>query len=397
MRSRRSALSDQAGARPPARLPAASALASALETFKSQAYSDDAIAGVVAPTCSINFGAAGVAYALTRLGSVTGDTVALAQAERWLSAAERRSADADAFDDGDELTPETIGTVSPFHTVCGIATARAFLSRATGDHAREQAALEEFCRATSAPCANLDLTLGRSSVLLVAAILLAGADRAWPAARRLCDYGDELCAGIWRDAAGTSLPYHGIAHGWAGLAYATMLWSRARGVVPPAEARGVLDMLAGLAEPWQQGARWPVSPPSGPSPDQFWPGWCHGNAGYVFLWNLAEATYGDALYAELGERAAGLMRGATGFSSLCCGTAGLSYAALNQYRSSGSERWLSLAFALAEHGAAHDELAGDATTALSLYKGHVGLALLAAELDCPERAAMPLFEYEPET
>ena len=161
------ALSRKAGARRPARLPAASALASALETFKRQAYSDDAIAGAVAPTCSINFGAAGVAYALTRLGSVTGDAVALAQAERWLSAAERMSGAVDAFDDGDELTPETIGTVSPFHTASGIPTARAFLSRATGDHVREQAALEEFCRATSAPCANLDLTLGRSSVLLV--------------------------------------------------------------------------------------------------------------------------------------------------------------------------------------------------------------------------------------
>jgi hypothetical protein len=32
---------------------------------------------------------------------------------------------------------------------------------------------------------------------------------------------------------------------------------------------------------------------------------------------------------------------------------------------------------------------------LSLYKGHAGLALLAIELECPERAAMPLFEFEP--
>ena len=114
---------------------------------------------------------------------------------------------------------------------------RAFLSRATGDHAREQAALDEFLATTAAPCANLDLTLGRSSVLLVAALLLAGASREWPATQRLGSYGDELCAGIWRDAAGESMAYYGIAHGWAGLAYATMMWSRARGIEPPPEAR----------------------------------------------------------------------------------------------------------------------------------------------------------------
>ena len=42
-----------------------------------------------------------------------------------------------------------------------------------------------------------------------------------------------------------------------------------------------------------------------------------------------------------------------------------------------------MAVRLAERGAAEDVLAGDATTPLSLYKGHVGLALLAAELDEP--------------
>jgi hypothetical protein len=389
------ALTSQAGAPAHTRIPAVSALRQVLETFRREASSDDAIANLVAPTCSINFGAAGVAFALTRLGTATGDAVALAHADRWLAAAEQMSTTAEAFDDGDQLTPQTIGIVSPFHTASGLATARAFLSRATGDHARERAALEEFLAATAAPCPNLDLTLGRSSVLLVAALLLAGATDEWPSVARLGSYGDELCAGIWRDAAGQPMAYHGIAHGWAGLAYATMMWSRARGVEPPPEVRGVLELLAGVAEPWERGARWAVSPPGGLSTGQFWPGWCHGNAGYVFLWNLAETIYGDARFAELAERAARLTDGAAGVSSLCCGTAGQAYAALNQYRSTGGDRWLSRAVRLAERGAAEDVLAGDATTPLSLYKGHVGLALLAVELERPEHAAMPLFEFEP--
>jgi eukaryotic-like serine/threonine-protein kinase len=389
------ALAPSAPACARARVPASAALSGALETFRREASADDAIASLVAPTCSINFGATGVAFALTRLGTVTRDASAFAQAERWLAAAEQLATNADAFDDGDQLTARTIGTVSPFHTVSGLATARAFLSRATGDQAREQAALEEFLETTAAPCANLDLTLGRSSVLLVAALLLAGANRASPVVQRLAARGDELCAGIWRDAADEQLVYHGIAHGWAGLAYATMMWSQARGVEPPVPVRGVLEGLARLAEPWERGARWPVSPPDGPSPGQFWPGWCHGNAGYVFLWNLAEGTYGDGVFAELAGRAAWLTDGVAGVTSLCCGTAGQAYAALNQYRSTGNARWLAVGTRLAERGAGEDALAGDATTPLSLYKGHVGLALLAAELECPERAAMPLFEFEP--
>ena len=74
------------------------------------------IDGLPAPTCSINFGAAGVAYALTRLGKTTGDLTAFEHAERWLRHAEDNAVQADAFDDGDELTPETVGRISPFHS-----------------------------------------------------------------------------------------------------------------------------------------------------------------------------------------------------------------------------------------------------------------------------------------
>jgi hypothetical protein len=378
-----------------AHFPVAPALANVLATFRKEAASEAAISSLVAPTCSINFGAAGVAFALTRLGTVTRDAIALEHAERWLAVAERRSTDADAFDDGDELTPQTIGVVSPFHTASGVAAARAFLAAATGDHARQQAALDDFRTSTGARCENLDLTLGRSSVLLVASLLLARTDSEWPSAQRLESYGDELCGRIWRDATDAVLPYYGIAHGLAGVAYATMMWSRARGAEPPPGVRRVLDMLAGVAEPYERGVRWPISPADGTAGDEFWVGWCHGNAGYVFLWNLAEATYRDPLFAELAERAAWLTDGSAGVTSLCCGTAGQAYAALNQYKSTGENRWLALAVRLAHRGATEDVLAGDATTPLSLYKGDVGLALLAAELECPERAAMPLFEFEP--
>ena len=374
--------------------PPLSLLSQALEAFRRDVDSAEAIDSLAPPTCSVNFGAAGVALALTRLGKVTEDSATFESAERWLSSAECRLGEADAFDDGDELTSELVGLVSPLHTASGVAAVRAFLSRATGDQARQQAALDDFRAATEAPCANLDLTLGRSSVLLCSALLYAGADPSWPATQRLASHGDEVCHGICRDIPETTMTYFGIAHGWAGIAYATMMWARARGVQPPPQVRDVLDMLAGVAEPLERGARWPLTPPDGHASDDFWPGWCHGNAGYVFLWNLARATYGEALFAQLAERAAWLLDYRLGVSNLCCGRAGQAYAALNHYRNTGEDRWRSHAVQIANRRSTVDTQAHEGTNPLSLYKGHVGLALLAVELERPDRAAMPLFEFE---
>ena len=366
-----------------------------LDAFRREAGREPTIAALPAPTCSINYGAAGVAFALTRLGKLTGDDDDLQLADRWLTAAERDCRRPDAFDDGDELTPRTVGIVSPFHNVSGLAAVRALLSDATGDHARQAAALDDFRVATRAPCANLDLTLGRSSVLLVAALLYARSPSDWPSAERLADYADALAAGVLADLDASPLPYHGIAHGSAGVAYASLIWARARGLDPDPVVRDILDVLVAVAEPYQRGARWPLTPADEPPAARYWPGWCHGNAGYVFLWNLARDAYGDDRFAELADRAAWLVDGPAGVSSLCCGSAGQIYAALNHFRATNDPVWHARAVALAERAATQAGLASDSKTPLSLYKGHAGLALLALELDRPELAAMPLFEFEP--
>lgn len=369
-------------------------LSRALEAFRREVDSAGAMNGLVPPTCSVNSGGAGVALALTRLATVTEDAAALESAERWLARTEYRLGEAGAFDDGDKLRSKVVGPVSPLHTASGVAAVRAFLSHATRDHARHQAALDDFRAATQAPCENLDLTLGRSSVLLCAALLYAGADSSWPATQRLARHGDEVCHGIWRDLPERPMTYFGIAHGWAGVAYATMMWARARGVQPLPQVRAVLEMLARAAEPLERGARWPLTPPDGHAGDTFWPGWCHGNAGYVFLWNLARAAYGEAVFAQLAERSAWLLDYRLGVGNLCCGRAGQAYAALNHYRSTGEERWRSLAGRIANRRSTGDAQAHEGRNPLSLYKGQVGLALLAIELERPDRAAMPLFEFD---
>lgn len=77
---------------------------------------------------------------------------------------------------------------------------------------------------------------------------------------------------------------------------------------------------------------------------------------------------------------------------LCCGLSGRAYALLALHRASGDEFWLGEARKLALR-ALRPRLS-DAPFALSLYKGALGLAVLAEELREPMTASMPLFEPE---
>ena len=84
--------------------------------------------------------------------------------------------------------------------------------------------------------------------------------------------------------------------------------------------------------------------------------------------------------------------------SLCCGFAGQAYASLNLYKRTDDKTWLHRAQAHAQR-AARSMLAtstggGSSERMDSLYKGGLGVAVLAADLEKPEFAAMPFFERE---
>jgi eukaryotic-like serine/threonine-protein kinase len=348
------------------------------------------------PTGSINYGAAGIALAWCRLAR-TGDGPALRTARAWLDLGDRQSRLSRAFYRHDVLSPKRIGAVSPYHTASGLECVRAFIACVQGDEAAQQKAIDAFLARVGAPCANLDLTLGRSSVLLACALLHDHAAREWPATHRLRRHGDALCEQIWTELETDEPGYLGIAHGWAGIAYATLLWSRTRGLAPPEPVRRVLDRLAAAAEPWRRGARWATMMDARGHDAEYWAGWCHGHAGHVFLWTLASIVYGDQAFLELAELAAwstwdSKLKVST---SLCCGEAGEVYALLSLYRHTADSAWLLRAASLANAAALDGRLASDATSPHSLYKGHLGLAMVAADLRDPEHSAMPAFEPEP--
>jgi serine/threonine-protein kinase len=182
----------------------------------------------------------------------------------------------------------------------------------------------------------------------------------------------------------------GIAHGWAGFLYTTLLWSVVTDEEPHPDVDRRLAELARLAEPAGRGVAWAWS--LGPSHSTM-PGWCNGSAGHVALWTLAHRVLGRTDCLDIPVRAAWDVWDAPDMAGrICCGLAGRAYALLDVARATGDAAWIRRARVLGER-AANGHFEPDRQ--MGLYKGRFGLAVLAADLDRPETATQPLFGLEP--
>ena len=363
---------------------------------------------LTAPSASVNYGAAGVALGLLAIAGRRTDARALTLAGIWLGRARRGASEPTAFYNPEiEITRETVGESSPYHSEAGIHAVAALLARARGDVGAQAEATAAFVAASERPAQGLDLTLGRAATLLGAAILLdaapdgldeavgTGGENPGPVAA-LRDLGGRRLDEIWTrlepqpPIPEADVEYLGIAHGWAGFLYATLAWCEAAGAeVPPGLERRWAE-LADLAVPDGRGLTWPWTL-HGEGRGSTMPGWCNGSAGYVFLWTRAHARSSDPRHLDLAVGAAWDAWDAPDpATSLCCGLAGRGYALLALHRATGDRVWLDRARALAARGGRHGMPSSD--DAHSLYKGELGLATLVADLDRPEEARMPLFE-----
>jgi serine/threonine protein kinase len=76
--------------------------------------------GPRSPTVSVNYGAAGIAYMLYRLACAQGDAKLLTLADRWALEASQHIDDPHAFYHPDvQITKDTVGNISPYHTSSG--------------------------------------------------------------------------------------------------------------------------------------------------------------------------------------------------------------------------------------------------------------------------------------
>ena len=361
------------------------------------------------PTANVQYGAAGIAYALYRIAAVREEPELLSLADIWISRALDVLPSARAlYSPKLGLTRASVGPTSLYHTTCGIHVVRALVARAMGDFVSVREALAAFIGAARRHHDKIDLTLGSAGVLLGCALLREAIPfGTLPDVDALVRFGNRtanrLAARVRHrpPIAKSSDPLNlGIAHGWAGVLYALLRWHGATTRSTPDEwIIERLQQLAACAEPDARGLRWPWIGTDAVNPENhgYMSGWCNGSAGFVHLWLTASQVVRDDWYRELALGAGwNAWEEEVGHSlDLCCGFGGRAYAMLALYRDTGDREWLSRAQTLASLACDLDE-ADDAIlrTNSSLYKGSLGCALLAAELEYPEVARMPLFESE---
>jgi len=350
-----------------------------------------------APLSSINYGAAGVAYSLYNIARRRADPKLLALADIWAQRAFASSGREDAFFRPElEIDRDRVGEVSLFHSMSGVYCVRALVSIAMGDPSGANSAIQSFVGKSRELCHSVDLTLGKASLLIGCAELVEATPTPWFFKADLVrSRGDEIAEELMvviksqRVASSKTVTMLGIAHGWAGLIFALLRWARANGRTVDAALVTALDELAELAEPHGAGLRWSVHNSAKASPS-YMEGWCNGTAGHTMLYALAHELLGNRKYGDFAERAAISAWGAeTRLGTLCCGLGGIGYALLAAHRLTGSELWLERARVTARRAAADSSrnFLRD-----SLYKGALGVALLAEDLKHPDSAAMPLFE-----
>jgi serine/threonine protein kinase len=368
------------------------------------------------PQASLSYGSAGIACALHRIACAHRNPSLLALADVWCERAVRDFPRQDTqYTPAIEVTAEPVGSISPYHMEAGGHFIRAVIAHSRGDAATQQQAVDDFAANSTAPCDHLDLTLGRSGTLLATAHLLAaiGTSELVDIAS-LRKLGESTLAAIWTELDGFApmvecpqIRFTGIAHGWAGILYATLCWSRASGTEPPSNTVERLNQLAELAHHAGRRASW--NPRVGAAHDADNPfnvSWCNGTAGQVHLWLAAYSILKDEQYLLLAEQSGRhTAETGNGLASLCCGLTGQAYALLALYRQTGEGWWLQRAQQLVDRAATtyHHlprELETDAHAErlYSLYKGEIGLAVLAADLEHPANSAFPAFElieYQP--
>lgn len=353
------------------------------------------------PTANINHGATGIAYFLLRASGILGRPNLFAAADLWIERAKRNAASPDDafYDESRGLNVNTVGRTALYHSALGMHCVDALIACSAEQPDRLAKAIDAFVAEASIPDDRVDLTTGCAGHLIACSTLLdaMAAANQHEERDRLIALGqrrkEDLMA-VWgpldQALPGAHEHYYGIAHGWAGAAYALLRHSDATGEPVPGAVVETLHGLAAIARRSGEGAHWPM----GVRNEAVWTSWCHGTAGYALLWSLAQRILPDHDFAELailaGEHAWKASAPDTGH--LCCGAAGQGYAFLALHRLTGDGIYVDRAKQRLEHGISFVGTRGMSTD--SLYKGDLGLALLECELSEPSMAAMPIFEAD---
>jgi serine/threonine-protein kinase len=334
------------------------------------------------PWGSVPFGAAGLAYSLSRLGRTEA-------AQEWVAAASRacrvrRTTWQEKFGSAD------LGH-SVYYNADGIELVRLLLQHSLGvgdDDAGRRHRFLDRCRAKLGGPPELLLGVGGYLTAAVRVHRVTGDERALRVADELADHLLSRARG--RDG-WTRAAVHNFAHGRAGTYFALLGWSQRTGRTLPSWFFGALRKSAGRARALSRGMPWLSAGDSAAAKRS----WCNGAAGIVMLWARAFELTRDPLYLELARVGGRCMeQAATGArGDLCCGLGGRAYALLALDRVDPGRTWWSGAVRLAE-GAAAQMLTVGTPWPNGLYRGYPGILCLVRDLESEpgDREGFPLVE-----
>lgn len=358
------------------------------------------------PRATFTNGAAGIAYYLLRLALLGGDPAPLAAADQWAERAARLAREPRGlYDESAGVGRNVVGSVSPYHTGSGVELVRVLVAHARGDTRTLVGAARAYLQFMDEPDHGVDPTFGTPSVLagcrhLVRCLREAEYpdDATVSVLKQLTVRANAFADHVFRHALrrghGDQHPlpqYTGAAHGSAGLLYTLMTWWEVANRDVDGDAVRHLVELANLGVRHGRGLRWPMRTNEAAPSDMN--SWCHGSPGHVYVWNAAHRLLSDTAYHDIATAAAfATADDRVANTSLCCGQAGHVFAMLHMYRCTGERAWLRLASERLHSALVDRESMPGVGWSHSLFRGDVGLALAAVEVECPEEARFPLFE-----
>ncbi|MEN5036720.1 lanthionine synthetase LanC family protein [Pseudomonas sp. TWI929] len=355
-----------------------------------------------APSASINYGAAGIAFALLSGAEHQNSEALLAAADAWSARAVDSMARANAFAHaGIGLGEDTIEPISLYFSKPGVYFVRALVAQSMGDYHSLRGAVTEFIAVAGLANESVEVNLGRGGVLLGTALMLDALGQGGvqleinSVSANLVSFGRVMAREIWSRLVVLSSQnghYLGIAHGLAGICYSLVLWSEVSGDPLPGGFLGLVERLGHSGREAGRGLRWPmIDVALGKAGERFMSSWCHGAPGYVHLWTALYRRTNDDRWLELSARAAWSTweTPEDNVGTLCCGSAGRTYALLAHFRHSGETAWLDRAFVIARQAI---ESRHDKELNFALFKGRLGCLFLAEDMNTPERASFPIFE-----
>jgi eukaryotic-like serine/threonine-protein kinase len=271
---------------------------------------------LVAPRCSVAFGASGIAYSLARAAELTDDSELLLAADSWIGAAERHASSKRAFvSSAQRITRRTVGFASLVFAEPGLFYVKGIIRSRMQDAAGADNAARQFLKIAKTRLSRIaDLHLGGVGLALGAKNLMNCVSSA-KLRKELADFGRSVVRRAWAKT-GTEIhrdqPF-GFAHGIAGQVYATYACGEPRLAAP------MIEQLRDAAIPHQKTLVWTER--AGAS--RFSAGWCNGLGGHLLLWTTLWQHSRACADREIVDRLAwGVWKWRAGLGSVCCGGAG---------------------------------------------------------------------------